>query len=356
MVEMKHMVMSSIYTDYFHRNGIQYDIVYLDRYNLEENSKAQTIYRCICSKYGFWSKIYGYIKFKLYAQQILQKNKYDFVVVWNEYTSVLFSHYLVKHYHQKYSVNIRDLFNEKSIIRNPKILNPLLKQAIKNSLFVTVSSGKYIDYLPKYNNYHFIHSINSEILPKAKLYSVQGNIKPIKILYIGKIGYLNEVKRLIDCLKNDDRFLMKFVGIGSEIVKTYADDCGCKNVEFVGSFERQKTLEYLNEADIIYNLYNPTNACERTALSNKLYYAVCLNVPILVFKNTYMYEIAEECGIAFAVDGRFDNSLGNELYRWFEQFDRKSAQKKCESFLTKAKESKIIFYNYLDNKLLKEKK
>jgi len=355
LVEMKHMVMSSIYTDYFNKNNIEYDIIYLDRYNTKENSKAHEVYRYICSNSSKLSKIISYIKFKTFAKKILEKNKYDFVVVWNEYTSVLFSDYLSKRYSRKYSVNIRDLFNEKSILRNPVILNPILKHTIKNSLFATVSSEKYIEYLPKYNNYFFIHSINSEILPEAKSYPDNNlEIKPIYILYIGKIGYLTEVKRLIDCLKNDDRFVLKFVGIGSNIVKDYADSCGCKNAEFVGAFEREDTINYLNEADVIYNLYNPTCICEKTALSNKLYYAVCLNIPILVFRNTYMYEIAEKCGIAFAVDDCFNSSLGDEFYRWYSEFDRTAARKKCEAFINEAKESKSVFYNYLDKILYKE--
>lgn len=350
LVEMKHMVMTSIYTEYFDDNDIGYDIIYLDRYNVQEPSRAKNVYRYACPNSSSLSKAVAYIRFRDFATRIMNNNKYDFIVVWNEYTAVLFSKYLSKVYAKQYSINIRDLFNEKSILRNPKVLNHSLKRAVESSLFATVSSEKFINYLPKFNNYIFIHSINSEILPKAKDYPLdRDDITPIKILYIGKIGYLNEVKKMIDCLKNDSRFIMKFVGIGSEKVKEYAENCGCKNVEFVGAFERQKTLDYLNEADIIYNLYNPTYACEKTALSNKLYYAVCLNVPILVFKNTYMYKIADKCGIAFSVDDRFDCSLGDELYKWMLQFDRTNAHEKCEKFIKEALDSKISFYAYLDS-------
>ena len=349
VVELKHMVMSSIYTRYFESRGIKYDIIYMDRYHVEEKNNAEQIYRYECPNGGRFSKIIGYFGFVKFAKKIMRKNEYDFVVVWNEYTSAIFANFLRKEYAGRYSLNIRDLYNEESLLQNPKLFNPLLEKSLSKALFATVSSGEYIKHLPKYDKYMFIHSVNKNILPTPKEYpDVVDEIKQIQILYIGKISYYEEAKWMINLLKNDTRFLMKFVGIGSEVLKEYCEDIGCRNVEFVGKFESEKTLSYLREADVIYNIYGDERVCEKTALSNKMYYAACLNVPILVCKNTYMNTVASRCGIAFAVDECEPTELGNRLFDWYIKLDRKEIQNKCSDFINEAIDSQEMLYKYLD--------
>ncbi|GAB1475513.1 hypothetical protein MASR2M70_03450 [Bacillota bacterium] len=126
---------------------------------------------------------------------------------------------------------------------------------------------------------------------------------------------------------------MKFVGVGSEKVKKYADYISCTNVEFVGKFESDKTVGYLQEADIIYNVYGNKRICERMVLSNKMYYAACLNVPILVCKNTYMYEVAKRCGIGFAVDHCDSSALPDSLFNWFINIDRTASKQNAKLLL-----------------------
>ena len=44
-VNIKHMSLISIYTKYFKENGMDYDVIYMDKYNEEENIDAKNIYR-----------------------------------------------------------------------------------------------------------------------------------------------------------------------------------------------------------------------------------------------------------------------------------------------------------------------
>ena len=347
VVELKHMVMSSLYTRYFEKNNIEYDIVYMDRYHKEEKNKANKVYRYESPNSGRLSKVFGYLFFLRYAKRVLKDNEYDFLIVWNEYTAAIFASFLSKNYPGRYCLNIRDLYNEDSLLQNPRLFNPMLKKSLSQALFATVSSGEYIKYLPQYNNYIFVHSINGNILPERRVYDESYIDKPIKILYIGKISYYDEAKQLMNSLKNDKRFIMKFVGIGSEVLKEYAESTECNNTEFIGRFESDQTTDFLKEADIIYNIYGDTRTCEKTALSNKMYYAACLNVPILVCKNTYMYDIASKCGIAFAVD-EIKDSLGNELYNWYVNLDRQTIQQKCKTFINEAINSQLNLYSYLN--------
>lgn len=348
VVEPRHMVMMSMYTSYFDEKNIPYDLIYMDRYHELEKTTAQEVYRCEIEGTNSISKLAGYIKFQSFARKVLDKNNYDFVAVWNEYTSVLFEKYLMKNYRGKYSVNVRDLFDPDDKIRKPALLYPRLNDSIKGSLFTTVSSGKYLDYLCEFENYIFVHSINSQIMPNAIKRGGEQSDDPIKILYLGKIGYLEEVEKFLKEMCNDTRFTLSFVGVGSEKVKEMAASMGCNNVEFVGKFDSSETNSYLEKADIIYNLYGDQKPCERTALSNKLYYAVCLNAPILVYKNTYMYEVANNCGIAFAADECPKGKLGDELFRWYNNLDKEIVREKCDRFKEDARKSHLLVNKELD--------
>lgn len=352
VVEPKHMVMTSLYTRYFETNGIPYDLIYLDRYWNAEKGKASNVYN-LKIKNSNIKKLLGYVRFYFFAKKILKSNSYDFIVVWNEYTASLFSKLLSKKYENKYCINVRDLFNEKSTLRSPKRMYPMLNRAISKSRFTTVSSNRYIASLVPFDRYVFVHSINENICPRPKQH-VSANKNPVVVMYIGKIGYAEEVKKMIDVLKNDDRFFIKIVGIGSEIIAEYAKNVGCTNIETVGMFESKQTEHFLEEADIIYNAYGDEGICERTALSNKLYYAVCLNVPILVNENTYMYELTKECGIGFPVDKDGVYFSANQLYEWFNNLDRKAINKKCERFIDDAKNSHNLLKKELDKIFINE--
>lgn len=343
-VALKHMTMISIYTDYLDNNRISYDIIYPDKYHEEEFSNAANIYRfeINISKY-ILSKIKPFYKFKFFAQKIIVENKYDFIIVWNEMSTLLFADFLKKNFKERYCVNVRDIYEFKNFL-----INYQLKKAIINAAFTTVSSKKYIHYLPKSQKYIVIHSINKNIMSKVKkIKKYNDALDPIYILYIGNIRFLDHVYKMLDVLGNDNRYIIEFAGQNSNAINDYIKINNIYNVKINGRFAYEKTGEYLQNADIIYNLYGDENINLRTALSNKLYYAVWLNIPILVYKNTYMFEVSNECGIAYGIDKDDFSNLADNLYAWYKNLDRKYIARKCEKFKEEALNSHNELYNEL---------
>lgn len=330
-VDLSRMSMSMIYTDYFEKQGIAYDIIFVDKYdeywdNIPENliplhTESKQGYHIIKKVSIFW-------KLRKPVLQILKKNNYDLIVVWNEVTAFIFGDLLCKWFPQKYIINIRDYqYLDAPIIKSQ------LKRAIKNSYFSTVSSSRYLNYLPK-ADYIFLHSMNKTVLSKLSRNREKAISRPITIVYIGQIGWLDNTYKFIDALANNTDFILKFIGVGAEKVDEYIDGKNYTNIQTHGKFKPEATSSFLEDADIIYNLYGYGNKHLDTALSIKLYYAIYLGIPILTFANTCTDEIAENCGIAYIVSSteKMKEDL-DRLYSWYQEFNISEARIRCDQFI-----------------------
>ena len=242
---------------------------------------------------------------------------------------------------------VLDLFNEKNILKNERILSRMLNRAIEGALLTTVSSPGYIQYLSRKKEYLFVDNINGAILPDERKRPIDLS-KPICILYSGNISYPELAMKMMRRFKNDKRFLMKIVGSGAEQLEQYAKNNGIDNVEIRGVFASKDTLRILDEGDIIYNVYDNKYHCEQTALSNKLYYAACLNVPILVSPDTYMEKVTHELGIGFTIDFDDPKDICSALYDWIVTFKPETTRKKCHEFKERAFYSHEELYKRLD--------
>lgn len=338
-VNLKHMTLVSLYTEFMDKEGIEYDIIYIDKYNSNEKVDAKNVYKYnlyIEKEWSFLKKLKEYWGFKKYAIDILLKEKYDFVIVWNSFTAFMFANILKNNFKNKYSVNIRDYGFEK--------LPPVYfrtGKAIKNSAFTTISSEGFKSFLPKFN-YTMVHSLNNKVLSKCqpKEYLVSKE-NPIRITYIGYMVFYENCFKIMDELGNDDRYILQFFGEGSHIIKEYAKENRYNNVETIGRFEPEETPSLLSQADIIYNLYGVGNTHVDTAISIKLNYAVYMKVPILVFKNTYMAEVSERCGIGYSIQKDDFEGMGNKLFEWYHSQDQKKIIYKCNEYIKKIEEDNL---------------
>lgn len=329
-VNIKHMTMISIYTEYLEKNNIEYDIIYVNKYQEKEFINAKNIYAYNLNINREWSmvkKFTKYYKFKSYAKDIIKNNKYDFIIVWNSFTAFMFCEFLSNKYKNKYCINIRDYAYEKYL---PIYLK--MKKVIKSSSFTSISSNGFKQFLPNHD-YIMVHSLNNKILkncmPKKALRKKED---PIRITFIGYVRFFENDKKLIDALGNDKRFIVQFFGEGSQVLKSYANEKKYKNIICKGRFEPNQTQDLLREADIINNLYGVGKIALDTALSIKLYYSVHLNIPILVFKNTYMSKISKQYGIGYEIDEDGFDDLGDKIFEWYHTLNQKEISRNCLKF------------------------
>lgn len=345
IVNIKHMSLISLYTSFLENNSIDYDIIYVDKYNEKEPINAKNIYRFpihIDRKWSKLRKLYEYWGFKKYAQEIINTQNYDFVIVWRTETAILFSNFLYKRMKGKYCINIRDYCMEKNLLIYKKV-----KKVISGAKFTTLSSEGFKTFLPK-EEYITVHSYNETVLEsintKKQLVSLD---KPINICFIGYVRFFDIDKRLIDALGNDSRYNIQFFGEGSQYLKSYAEERKIYNIEFVEGFRVEDTVKLLNKADVINNLYGFNDIALDTAISTRYYYSLHLNIPILVFKNTFMEELSTKIGIGYPTTGDFSR-LGDEFYEWYHSLNTKILRENCNREINRILKENNEFYEVIE--------
>jgi hypothetical protein len=346
-VNIRHMTLISLYTERLKRDNIAYDIIYMDKYGEEEEFNANNKFvftNIINHKDKKIKKVLQYFKFKKFAIPILENNKYDFIIVWNDVAIFMFANYLSKKWEKKYCLNIRDYSGE----RNPYIYYRF-KKVIKNAAFTTISSDGFRKFLPPHD-YLQVHSFNESILTniKSKESFREG---PIRIVFIGNVRFLDINRHLLDIFKNDKRFELHYYGTNAEILECYAKENNIQNTKFFGTFQVSETSKYIAITDIVNNLYGNESISLIYALSIKLYYGIYNRTPILVFKGTYMAEIVSKYDIGFVVD-KIDNSLPDQLYKWYKNQDFNKFNQNCERALIDIKENHGKFENAYEKYIL----
>ena len=300
---IKHMTLISLYTDYFEKRGIDYDVIYIDKYGIDEDIGAKNIYKLNTTKKIYSSVIGKAIKtinFISYAKKILSRNKYDFVVVWREQTAAMFATYLRKNYKGMYSVNIRDLWN-----KNNFFITKAVGKAVNNSYFNTVSSEGFISEIPR-ASYLMVHSVNDSLVKNPCLNVVWKEKEPIVVTYIGTVRFYDYLFELISILANDQRFELRFIGQGSDVILNYVNQNKINNVKCVGAFKPEDTMKLLTGTHIINCAFGAHNDAEKRLIPIRYYYALYTNCMVLTTEGTWLSKEAQKTGIGINVPGEFN--------------------------------------------------
>ncbi|WP_323703209.1 glycosyltransferase [Mammaliicoccus sp. Dog046] len=318
-VNIKHMTLISHYLDNIDSSKHDVDIIYVDKYGIDEDIEVVNKYKYSIKIDPNWSKlkkIKNYYKFKPFAEAIIKKNKYDLVIVWGTYTGHLFKNFLIRNYKERYILNIRDYFHE-----NNKLIFNRMKKLINNSLLTTLSSEGFLKFLPDSEKYQVIYSFNEKILKNCNNKNDIRYEKPIRISFIGNNRFYDVNKKFMLSLKNDNRFLLQYFGTGSDVLKKFAVENNINNTKFIDGFPIEKTSELLNETDVLNNVYGNNEIALDTALSIRLYYAIYLNKPILTSANTFTSKKAEELGLGKDINVYDGELLGDMIEDWYFNLD-----------------------------------
>lgn len=292
-----------------------FDLIVWNRENIVEDVQANKIEFKEYDKTadGGFTKIVKYYRFSNFVKDRLTLKHYDRIFFLGTYACVpaLLSNFLNKNYLGKYWVDVRD-YQFENIIPY-KILE---KKVLLNARYVSISSEYFKAFLPK-RDYLLFHNIDPMMDKIEKNFNKSASNK-IRISYIGHVGWLEESKEVLNTFANDERFIIQYYGKGSETLQQYCQENSIRNVDFCGQFPREKTMALYEKTDIINNIYGNDNIHVRTALSNKLYYSLFLNIPIMVCSNTAMEEFGNKYGISIT----FENSkqFPDKLFIWYKNF------------------------------------
>ncbi|NDI34880.1 glycosyltransferase family 4 protein [Chengkuizengella sediminis] len=325
---------------YLKGNEFDYDIIYWNRDDINEKSNAQNIYSLnysLSPEDSKFRKLKGYWIFKKFAERILREKDYDGVILLQTAAGVLLQSLLRRKYFKKYVLDIRDYTLEKY-----KLFYTIEEKVIKASNMTVISSEGYKNFLPT-SEYVVLH--NNRLLDVnhvLKIRSRKNNKRKIVIAFIGYVNYQDQHKKLLNLLKNDNRFELHFIGKQAERLIPFCRENNIDNVKIEGQFPPENILNYYEDVDIIHNLYGNNTPVLDYALSNKLYFAAEFRMPILVCSGTYMEKESKEYGFGYTFN--MDNSnVADDLYDYYVNIDWLKINQGCNAFLDKVKRDNVKF-------------
>jgi hypothetical protein len=312
-----------------------FDIIYWDKCGIAEDCGAENYYRhegLVPTSASKNQKILKYYGFFRYANKILKKNDYKKLIIFPTQAAWLIKRRLSGKYKGKYLLDIRDYAGE-----NRAFVRKLTANAVKNAKLCSITSDAYKTFLPKGVDYivsHNVQEIDENLVSiyrqRTKKNTSSGD--RIVLSFIGTVRFIDRLKELIERFSGDKRFLLRFIGRGSDELKSFVEENGYNNVELVGQFERSELAKFYFDTDIAINLYGNANPYLDYALSNKLYSAAIMGMPILVSPGTYMAEISGKYGFGLAADTK-DGDLADKVYAYYDSLDLETLHKNCDAFM-----------------------
>lgn len=346
---LRHLTMTSVYTGILRKHSISYDFLYLDGYGIEEKVDADHVYKytaVLKNKTSLGRRIeirYRTDRYKAFVTRLLDKNHYDFLIIWGHEAAAMLSRCLVKKYRHKYCVNIRDLWEMEKTCFTRKVF-----AAIKDASFCTVSSDGFVRYLPD-REYLFLHSA-LDIVTQNLHPAESAHEGAICITTIGTFRNDEYIKKLVDRLGMDKRFLLKFIGQGSERIEYYAAEKGYTNIVCRGAFPPEETAALLEDADIINCAYGAETLAEMTKLPIRLYYAVYMLLPILSTEGTWITECASRLENAIVLSKDLtEKDLAQRIFDAYKCLDWEKMKLLLMQYRQKAEESHMV----LERELMK---
>lgn len=281
------------------------------------------------------SKLTDFYKFRKWLKSKLKKGSYSKVIALSTLSGILINDILIKHYRNRYILDIRDYSYE-----NYKLFYRIEEKLIKNSYFTSISSEGFKSFLPPYENYQLVHNINLKEIKSDKDFK-KDTQATLNLVWIGSLRYFEHQRYIIDHLSNDSRFNMIYHGTGPEYRK-YVDYCNerkVNNVIFTGEYNNKDKDILLASVHILNNSYSSSKVMEiKYAVSNKYYDGLIYGIPQLVEVATHKYDLVTNSGLGFGIDVK-QSDFADVLYEAYNEFQEVSFnQNKREILLKIAKE------------------
>ena len=231
-----------------------FDIIYWDKCGFPEDCGAENYFRhegIVATNASKKQKILKYYGFFKYVNRILRQNDYKKLIIFPTQVSWLILGKLKGRYKNRYLLDIRDYAGE-----NKFIIRKLTAKAVKNARLCSITSDAYKAFLPKGIDYLVSHNVQEIDKGLVELYRnrTKKNVSSgdrIVLSFIGTVRFIDNLKELIKRFSGDNRFLLRFIGRGSDELKSFVEERSEKLLkETCGDF----TCKYENwEEDKAHN-------------------------------------------------------------------------------------------------------
>lgn len=299
---------------------LEFELIYWDRDGKsdaevpERISKAYKFEAHLEEQLPFKSKLKYFIQYRKFALSILNKNRYDKIIVLHTTPGLTIGDYLIRKYSGRYVLDFRDVSYE--YISVYRFLVSLLS---KNSWLTFVSSNAFRKFLPKRSNIYTIHNYLQDSLSYRGLRNASTRErKIIRISFWGLIRHFEINRAFILALGNDPRFELHYFGRMQESgrkMEQFSIEKGYDNVFFHGQYMPNERYEFAKETDLIHNIYENDNTMGN-AMGNKYYDGIIFKIPQICTINSYMGNVVDRNALGININP-YDNYVADTLWTYY---------------------------------------
>lgn len=275
-----------------------------------------------------YKKVSAFLRYAKTAKSLIEKEKFDFIVVLTSIPAVLIADVLLKSYKEKYIFDYRDFTYE-----NFPVYKYTIGKLVKNSFFTVYTSEKHLKYLPKSEKLIVVRNFvtDFQLYRNAKNEIHKKTDEPVKISYWGILRDEAFNKKIIDRFAKDKRFIVNFYGKKQRTVanlEKYCSEKQIENIKFFGEYEEKDKYDFIKNTDILYNLYNITGT-EGMAMGNKFFDGVMFYIPQICTRGSFMGENAEKYGVGKAIEPDSPNFC-DDIYTYYNSIDKNTFINSCD--------------------------
>lgn len=277
---------------------IEYEIITWNRKNLIEE-KSNYSFNYYVSDNERKKVLYGYLKFSFFVKKIINRRKYNKLIVFTIGAAFFISDLLLIKYKKKYIFDIRDA----SIIT--KKMTYIFKKICHNANSIIVSSKEFNSWIPARTI--ICHNVDKDMLIKHindNLYYQKSKIN--KIVFAGILNEWEINNELINLFANNSKYEFEFIGVENEGKKKLIESVinnNVKNVKFTGTYNKEDIIKIYREKATLVNVIRKESIVNAQAIPNKLYDAVISGIPIIVLKhNLVLAKMTEKYKLGIVIN------------------------------------------------------
>lgn len=320
---LRYMPYLDLYLDILDGASVEYEVVYWDRFLLDEDRERTVVYRREGTASGL-SLLTAYFGYRRFLKSYFGQHKFDMYIVLGVQVAVFMADFLRD---KKYILDIRDYSHESFFP-----FRIIARFLIARAQVVCISSAGFLKWLPKQREYILSPNLNaSELSIEAACFDSSTRI----ISYIGAIGYFDANAAFIRAIKAMPSWSLRYIGRGTQesALCSYASQQAAFNVFFRGLYQPREKACFYKETNFVLSCYGSESVVVQSALPNRLYESCIFRRPIIVNSGTYLAEVVQENGLGIVCDLDNLKDLEVALTRYYDSDYFSEYSDNCARFL-----------------------
>lgn len=325
------------YVSVFMSCGSEYEIVYWDRFNLNEDTGGL---RYADGKIGHSRTFFDYFYFANFVKKCVRRNKYDGVVVFGVQLAFFLSRFLVRNFFGRYIWDVRD---HHFILRYFDV-----GRFIGSSAFVVVSSPGFFSWLPAVSNRIVSHNISGT---NFFISSNNGPLigPPYTVSCIGALRDFELHATFASTVANLPWINLEFNGRGAANVPLvdFFRSHGIHNAVVTDHYDPAEEAAIYQRATMINALIPNAGVNNVSLLPNRLYRAVISGRPVLALSGTLTGEFVSKYGLGLVLADL--RRCDQKIFDYLVSFDHSQFEINSANFLRDVHADNVSFeHNLID--------